>query len=352
VIVQLTPGSDAQAESRRAAAAGGSVSHVYRNVFHGFAGGFTDQALAALERNPRVTLIEPDATVTASTTQERPVWGLDRIDQRASFPMDAAYKYPELGGSGVTAYVLDTGIAPHPDLDQIGGGKTFISDGNGTTDCDGHGTHVAGTIAGNTYGVAKQATLVPVRVLDCSGSGSWSGVIAGLDYVISDHDNGERAVANLSLGGPANRSVDTAVSKAVRDGVTVAVAAGNSNANACQTSPARVPEALTVGATDNTDRRASWSNYGSCLDLFAPGVGITSSWHQPIGQPDGSVQPLNTISGTSMASPHVAGAAALVLGNGYLPPADVASRLIAGSTPGVVSSAGTRSPNRLLYVDH
>ena len=348
VIVQLTPGSDPAAESRRAAANGGSVSHVYRHAFRGFAGEFTAQAIAALEQNPRVVSVEADgvASTSAAGRQEAPVWGLDRIDE-ADLALDGYFAYPADGG-GVTAYVIDTGIDASTDVDgRLGSGHNTVPGADGavepanTGDCNGHGTHVAGTIGGTNYGVAKQVTLVPVRVLNCDGSGTWSGVIAGIDWVVGAHESGP-AVANLSLGGSRNSSVDTAVKNLVADGVTVAVAAGNSGRDACNFSPARVPEALTVGATDNTDQRASFSNYGPCLDLFAPGVKITSGWL------DGAT---NTISGTSMASPHVAGAAAVVLSQSAgLSPAGVAAQLDLVATRGAVGSAGKKSPNELLLV--
>lgn len=342
VIVQLTPDSDAAAESRKASAnGGGSVSHIYTEVFRGFAGSFNGRALEGLRRNPRVALIEADGVATVSASQAGATWGLDRIDQRAR-PLSTTYDYTGTG-TGVTAYIVDTGIAPNAIEfeDGLAPGMTVFTDGYGTTDCNGHGTHVAGTVGGETYGVAKEVTLVPVRVLDCAGSGSWSGVIAGLDWVAAQHAPGTAAVANLSLGGSRNSSVDAAVQRVIDDGVTVAVAAGNSNINACNTSPARVPAALTTGATDAGDRRASFSNYGSCLDLFAPGVQITSTWL------DGSV---NTISGTSMAAPHVAGVAALRLERApAASPASIAAELVTLSTKNVVSSAGAKSPNRLLY---
>jgi len=343
VIVQLVAGADAATEARAAAGSDGRVSHVFRNALQGFSAQLTDRAIAALRRNPHVALIEPDGVVTAQTDQASPPWGLDRIDQR-TLPLNRKYSYPAVAGSGVTAYVVDTGVAGD-DTDlagRVGTGATFISDGRGTADCNGHGTHVSGTIAGTTYGVAKQATVVPVRVLDCSGNGTWSGVIAGLDWIVGNHASGVPAVANMSLGGGVSSTVDAAVQRVISDGVTVAVAAGNGSTNACNTSPARVAAALTVGATDSSDRRASFSNYGACLDLFAPGVGITSDW----------LTGTNTISGTSMATPHVTGAAAVLLSRnpaGPLTPAAVASNLVGSATAGVVKVAGNRSPNRLLF---
>ena len=222
-------------------------------------------------------------------------------------------------------------------------GYTAINDGRGTTDCNGHGTHVAGTVGGTTYGVAKQVTIRPVRVLDCNGSGTTSGVIAGVDWVTSNHAAGAPAVANMSLGGGVSSALDTAVNNSIADGVTYAVAAGNENTNACNGSPSRVGAALTVGSTTNTDARSSFSNYGSCLDIFAPGSNITSAWHT-------GTSATNTISGTSMATPHVAGVAALYLqGNPSASPATVGNAITSTATTGVVSGAQTGSPNRLLY---
>ena len=344
VIVTLAPGSDAAAEARRAAGSGGSVAHVYRDVFSGFAATLPAPAVAALQKSPRVVMVEADGPVHTAGSQNPATWGLDRIDQRTR-ALNGTYNYPATG-SGVRAYVVDSGVTSHVEFDQRAAGyDVFGAAGNGWTDCNGHGTHVAGTLAGNVYGVAKDATVVPVRIMDCAGSGSLSGLIAGLDWIVRDHGSGP-AVANLSLGGPASSTLDSAVGKVISDGVTVAVAAGNSNTNACNTSPARVKAALTTGATDSTDRRASFSNYGSCLDLFAPGVAITSAWPAA-----GSTTATSTISGTSMASPHVAGAAAVLLQQRpTMTPSAVATELVRASTKDAVSSKGSSSPDRLLGV--
>ena len=265
-------------------AAGGQVLHTYRHALNGVAVSLPTKAIRALAARAEIASIELDAVVTTTATQTSATWGLDRIDQ-AALPRDGSYTYNydgtyNSGASRVDAYIIDTGIlATHNEFKgRVSAGFSAIKDRRGSSDCNGHGSHVAGTVGGTTYGVAKQVQLVPVRVLDCRGSGTNTGVIAGIDWVIGNHAAGVPAVANLSLGGGASAAVDTAVANLVADGVVVAVAAGNSNVDACTTSPARAGAVLTVGATTSTDARASYSNFGSCLDIFAPGSSITSAW--------------------------------------------------------------------------
>ena len=332
----------------------GDVHFTYETVFKGFAATLPGEALRAIQRNPLVASIEADGVVTKiATTQTGATWGLDRID--AVSGLDGNYSYGATG-AGVDAYILDTGIlSSHVDFGgRVLSGYTSVDDGNGTEDCDGHGTHVAGTVGGTQWGVAKGVNLIPVRVLDCSGSGSWSGVIAGMDWVAANASG--PSVANMSLGGGQTNSIDDAVARMHNAGVTVVVAAGNSDADACGSSPAAAPEAITVGATTSSDARASYSNFGTCLDIFAPGSSITSAWYT------GNTA-TSTISGTSMASPHVAGAAALWLETDpNMSPAQVANALTSSATEGAVSGADGRSgrgrkattvpsPNLLLYVD-
>ena len=270
-------------------------------------------------------------------------WGLDRIDQ-ASLPLNGRITTAQ-NGSGVTAYVIDTGVrADHQDFGgRVASGFSSISDGNGSGDCNGHGTHVAGTVAGGNYGVAPAASIVPVRVLSCSGSGSTSGVIAGIQYAVQHHQAGTPAVANMSLGGGYSAALNAAVAAGVADGISFVVAAGNSSDNACSYSPASEPTAITVGSTTSTDGRSYFSNWGSCLDVFAPGSGITSAWYT-------SASATNTISGTSMASPHAAGAAALLLSTQpSATPAAVRDAMVQGGTQNVVTDPAG-SPNVLLNV--
>ncbi len=317
----------------------------YNAALNGFAADLSADDVARLSRDPRVASIEADQVFTIENTQSGATWGIDRIDQRA-LPLSKSYTYTRTG-AGVTAYIIDTGIRfSH---NEFGGRATSgfdAVDGGTADDCNGHGTHVSGTVGGATYGVAKGIALVGVRVLNCSGSGTTSGVIAGIDWVTANHTGSNPAVANMSLGGGASTALDNAVKNSIADGVTYAIAAGNSNRDACKFSPARVPTAITVGATTSSDARASYSNYGSCLDLFAPGSSITSAWYT-------SNTATNTISGTSMATPHVAGVAALYLqGNPSATPATVASAIVANSTANVVSGAGRNSPNRLLFTNY
>ena len=312
----------------------------------------TAQEAARAYRDARaVVSAEPDyvmtidAGVTSNTVQSGATWGIDRIDQRA-LPLSGTYTYDSTG-SGVTAYVVDTGIlATHTQFaGRVAGGYTAISDGYGTTDRNGHGTHVSGTIAGATYGVAKAATLVPVRVLDAAGSGTTSGVISGLNWIVSNHAAGVPAVANMSLGGATSDALDAAVNAVISDGVTMVVAAGNSTASSCTASPARVPNAITVNASTSTDARASYSNYGSCSDIYAPGSSITSAWYT-------STTATNTISGTSMASPHVAGVAARLLSsNPAWTPAQVWAAINTNSTAVNFGLSAQADPNKLLYAD-
>jgi subtilisin family serine protease len=318
-----------------------NLHYRYESALIGFAASMPASSLETLKKNPNVAIIEPDQVITLSATQSPVTWGLDRIDQR-NLPLSNSFTYNNTG-AGVTAYIVDTGILYGHN--EFGGRASFGYDafgGNGS-DCNGHGTHVAGTVGGSVYGVAKSVTLKAVRVLNCSGSGTNSGVIAGVNWVASHHSAGAPAVANMSLGGSVSSALDTAVNNAINDGVTFAIAAGNSNRNACNYSPARVANAITVGATTSSDARASYSNYGSCLDLFAPGSSITSAWYT-------SNTATNTISGTSMATPHVAGVAALYLhSNTSASPATVRNAIVNNATTGKVTSPGSNSPNRLLF---
>lgn len=331
----------------RAADLGVAPKHTYRSVLSGFSAAMSSTKAKALAADPRVAYVEQNSTVRLNDTQPNATWGLDRIDQR-DLPLSKTYTY-DTSASNVNAYIIDTGI--RTSHSEFGGrasvGTDTVGGGQNGQDCQGHGTHVAGTVGGKNHGVAKSVNLIAVRVLGCDGSGTTAGVIAGVDWVTANAQ--KPAVANMSLGGSASASLDDAVKKSIASGVSYSVAAGNGlpilgiPANACNYSPARVPEAITVGATDSSDRRASFSNYGTCLDLFAPGVDITSAWKD-------SDTATSTISGTSMAAPHTAGAAALYLSSHpTATPAQVRDALVTGATSGKVVNPMWGSPNKLLY---
>ncbi|RSO33161.1 S8 family peptidase [Acinetobacter lactucae] len=324
---------------------GGKVLQSYDTVLKGFAVYLPEAAgtafVEAMKKNPNVLSVENDTVMKIdATTQSNPDWGLDRIDQK-TLPLNSAYSYLQTG-SDTTAYIVDTGIlSTHQQFSgRVLSGYTAISDGNGTTDCNGHGTHVAGTVGGSTYGVAKNVSLVPIRILGCDGSGASSNVIAGLDWILK---NGKKpAVVNMSLGGGASTSLDSAVENLFNNGYVMVVAAGNSNTDACSSSPARVSKAITVAATDNTDTRASYSNYGSCVDIFAPGSQINSSWI-------GSNTATKVLNGTSMATPHAAGVVAQMLqSTPSATPQTISTNLLNQASSNVVKNP-SGSPNRLLY---
>jgi len=333
-IVVVREGADARSV---AAVAGASPRYVYTAALNGFAATLNAGQLNALQRNEDVESIEEDQVAQASATQSGATWGIDRIDQR-SRPLSGTYTYTTTA-SGVYAYIIDTGIyAAHS---NFGGRASNVYDafgGNGN-DCNGHGTHVAGTVGSATYGVAKGARLRGVRVLDCAGSGSFSGIIAGIDWVRVNRTN--PAVANLSLGGGYSSSLNTAVTNLANSGVFVAVAAGNENQLACNVSPASAPAVTTVASSTSSDAKSSFSNYGSCVDVYAPGSSITSTW---------SNGGTNTISGTSMASPHVAGVGALYKATyGNASQSTIDSWIKNNATANVITGNPTGTPNRLLY---
>lgn len=324
-----------------AARHGATVGHTYASALRGFSAVIPASAVAALTADPSVEYVEPDQVARIVTVQTPATWGLDRVDQR-DLPLNNSYTY-NVTGAGVNVYIIDTGIrTTHTEFGgRAVGAFGAVNDGNGTNDCNGHGTHVSGTAGGATYGVAKNVQLYAVRVLDCAGSGSYADVIAGVDWVTANRVN--PAVANMSLGGPTSTALDQAVVNSINSGVTYAISAGNDNTNACNGSPARVAQAITVGSTMSTDARSSFSNTGSCVDIFAPGSSITSAWNT-------SDVATAVLSGTSMSSPHVAGAAALYLSaNPTATPAAVATALTDSATNGKVTDPGAGSPNKLLY---
>jgi hypothetical protein len=351
-VVRFRSGTNPTMQASSLERRGITVDATLAAAFPGAVVRLTASELATLRSDPSVQSIAadaavglsepPDETFRASSVQSAPTWGLDRIDQRgpvSSGAFDSSYN-----GTGVKVYVLDSGV--RWDHEQFGGRVlpgAYLSGFGSSNDCTGHGTHVAGTIGSATYGVADNVLIVPVRVLDCAGLGTAAGIILGLDWIVANHLPGEPAVLNMSIGGPSNLLVDQWVQAVIDDGVTAVIAAGNDGVPACFDSPARLPAAITVAATDITDFSPDWSNYGTCVDIFAPGESVLSTWHtSPVAT--------NTISGTSMAAPHVAGAVALLLQRDpLLTPSQIVGMLTANATSGVVTNEGLGSPNLLLY---
>jgi len=320
------------------------IKQEYKSIFNGVVVNAPLSKMVALANNPNVLVVEDDLQVTTAAIQSAAPWGLDRIDQ-TTLPLSTTFDDLDLKGDNTYSFVVDTGIdADNVEFSgRVAAGFTAVLDGLGSKDCNGHGTHVAGIIGAKTFGVAKNTNLIPVRVLDCAGSGSYSSVIAGLDWIAANHTPGTAAVVNMSLGGSASSTLDGAVTTLISKGINVVVAAGNSNSDACKSSPARVPDALTIAATDRNDNRASYSNFGSCIDLFAPGSSITSTWLGASG--------VNTISGTSMSAPNVSGIVArFIAANSSLTPQQVANSIKTSSTKNVVIGAGTGSLNQIAYM--
>lgn len=344
-IIVFQPGLARSESANLLNSASAQVKREFSSIFNGALINGPLSKMQALANNPNVLVVEDDMNVTTTALYSTNSWGLDRIDQRL-LPLSATFNDADATGINSYSYVVDTGIdATNNDFEgRVASGYTAVLDGNGSLDCNGHGTHVAGIIGGKTYGVAKKTTLIPVRVLDCGGSGSYSSVISGLDWIAANHKAGDASVVNMSLGGPASSTLDGAIKNLIAKGVTVVVAAGNSSADACNYSPSRVADAITVGATASNDARASYSNFGACLDLFAPGSAITSTWLGSNGT--------NTISGTSMASPHVAGIVARFLAQySGLTPQQVANSIKKSATINGVIDPGISSTNSLSYLE-
>ncbi|MEU9191527.1 S8 family peptidase [Streptomyces hundungensis] len=344
-IVLLDDSATAEAKRELAEEYGGKLQRDYSSSLNGFsAGGLSQTEAKRLAADPKVGKVVQNKKFHINAAQTNPPsWGLDRIDQKTTAG-DGTYTYPDSAGDGVTAYVIDTGVRiSHRDFGgRASYGFNAVDNNDKADDGNGHGTHVAGTIAGAEHGVAKKAKIVAVRVLDNQGSGSTEQVVAGIDWVTKNHKG--PSVANLSLGGTADPALDAAVQKAIASGITFGVAAGNESADAGNGSPSRVKEAITVASSTKDDQQSGFSNFGSVVDLYAPGSDITSDWNT-------SDTATNTISGTSMATPHVVGAAAVYLaGHKDAAPAQVADALTGGATPDAISNASPGTPNKLLKV--
>ncbi|MFF7250263.1 S8 family peptidase [Embleya sp. NPDC008237] len=347
-IVVLREGAHTAADAHERSAAlagsyGGRVRQTYGSALSGYAADMSESQARRVAADPRVAFVEQDGVEEITDTQsDPPSWGLDRVDQ-PKLPLDRSYTYPN-GAANVTAYVIDTGIrVSHRQFEgRASVGFDAVGDGNNGLDCNGHGTHVAGILGGRDYGIAKQVKMVAVRVIGCANTGSTSQLIQGVDWVTAHAT--KPAVANVSIRGGLSAAKDAAFRRSIAAGVAYVAGAGNDGANACDYSPGRLPEAITVQNSDASDRRASTSNYGSCTDLFAPGTSIVSAWK------DGDTA-TRTASGTSMATPHVSGAAAIYLSaHPAATPAEVQAALIGAATPDRITSAGAGSPNRLLRV--
>ncbi len=334
VTLQDTVADPAAVAQQQAGLLGGTVDRVFGSALKGYSASLSSTVVSRLLGDPLVKAVEPDARITLKATQVDPPVNIDRIDQR-SLPLSGSYTYAT-GGVGVRAYVIDTGArAGHPEfLGRVTTGYNVFTGTTDTSDCLGHGTHVAGTLASSTYGVAKGATIVPVKTFGCSSSTTLSAIIAGLDWATADHRPGQPAVANLSLSGGSSKALDDAITALSNDGVAVAVAAGNEADDSCRISPARVPQILTVAASDATDAMPTFTNGGRCVDLFAPGVRVVST--------DGLTNGSSVMSGTSMATPHVAGALAIEMGARGTTAQQAQNRVLGKATIGAISGTARR----------